>query len=73
MTYSDLLHLNDAQGEVTGRHYTAQTRTVPGLIADVSAALVKAGDPLTSAVVPNLSMAPRLLRFGWAFRMSPFH
>ncbi|MCW2863414.1 MAG: hypothetical protein JWP48_5122 [Actinoallomurus sp.] len=48
MTYGDLLHLNDAQGEVTGRHYAARTRTVSRLTADVVAAFVEAGDTVTT-------------------------
>jgi FAD/FMN-containing dehydrogenase len=47
-TYSDLLHVNDAQGEVTGNHVTARTRWLPRFTSDVIAALTEAGDTLTS-------------------------
>ncbi|GII53577.1 6-hydroxy-D-nicotine oxidase [Planotetraspora thailandica] len=48
MTYGDLLHLNDPLGEVTGRHYTARTQTVAGMTPGVIAAIVKAGDTVTT-------------------------
>ncbi|MFI7615864.1 FAD-binding oxidoreductase [Nonomuraea terrae] len=48
MAYEDLLHLNDAQGEVTGNHVTARTRWLPGFTPNGITALVEAGDTLTS-------------------------
>jgi hypothetical protein len=47
-THSDLLHMNDAQGEVTGNHVTARTLWLPRFTSGVIAALVEAGDTLTS-------------------------
>jgi FAD/FMN-containing dehydrogenase len=48
LTTADLVHLNDALGEVTGRHYAARTRNVAGLTPAVAAAFVAAGDSVTS-------------------------
>ncbi len=46
--YGDLLAMNDALGEVNGRHYTARTCNVGGLTPGVIAALVEAGSTLTT-------------------------
>ncbi|MFF2521014.1 FAD-binding oxidoreductase [Streptomyces liangshanensis] len=48
MPYSDLLHLNDAQGEVTGRHYAARTRTLTALTPEVIDTLVHASRTKTT-------------------------
>jgi FAD/FMN-containing dehydrogenase len=56
MTYSDLLHLNDAQG-VTGRHVTARTLWLPHYSAGVIGALIEAAEtfssPLSGVVIHN--------------------
>lgn len=46
--YRDLLYVDDAQGEVTGRHVAARTHWLPRLTPVVIAALVEAGETLSS-------------------------
>jgi FAD/FMN-containing dehydrogenase len=49
-TCRDLLHANDAQGKLTGRHVTARTHWLPRLTPAAIAALVEAGETLNSAL-----------------------
>ncbi|MFD7233347.1 FAD-binding oxidoreductase [Streptomyces sp. NPDC059881] len=44
----ELLHRNDAQGQFTGRHVTARTRSVAALTPGVVEAFIAAGDSVTS-------------------------
>lgn len=48
LTYRELLHTNDAQGERTGKHVTARTRSLPGFTQGAAAALADAAATLTS-------------------------
>lgn len=49
ISYQDLLHRNDVQGEV-GNHITARTRHLPGLTPGAVSVLIDAADTLTSTL-----------------------
>ncbi|GAA5188368.1 FAD-dependent oxidoreductase [Rugosimonospora acidiphila] len=48
LAYHDVVHFFDAQGEVAGHHYAARTRSLARLTPDAIAALVRAGDTVTT-------------------------